>query len=152
MTNKRHSVFCIALFMFMIILAASLLPVNAWEVQAGEKSHKVCYRLNGGKNNLKNVKYLRADRKLLLRNPTRTGYTFRGWYEKGRKVTKIRGNRNHTLTAKWKKDKSIRMNKAAAFPSFERRGPLEIDGIDGPLFVPKNEKPNEDGSRNIYPM
>ena len=152
MTHKRHSVFCIALFVFMIILAASLLPVNGWEVQAGEKSHKVCYKLNGGKNNRKNVKHLRADRKLLLRNPTKTGCIFRGWYEKGRKVTKIRGNRNHTLTAKWKKDKTIRMNKAAAFPSLDRRCTLEIDVIDGPLSVPKDEKPNEDGSRNIYPM
>lgn len=39
-----------------------------------------------------------------LRNPTRPGYTFKGWYKEGRKVTSVNGTGNVTLTAEWQKN------------------------------------------------
>ena len=71
--------------------------------------YKVIYKLNGGKNNAKNpATYTIATATVTLKNPSRTGYTFQGWYSDAKfktKVTKItKGSTgNKTLYAKWKK-------------------------------------------------
>lgn len=40
--------------------------------------------------------------KLKLKKPTKTGYTFQGWYQGSKKVTTINVKANTTVTAKWK--------------------------------------------------
>lgn len=71
--------------------------------------YTVTYKLNGGKNNKKNpTSYYITTSTKTLKNPTRKGYTFEGWYTDKKfknKVTKIKkgSTGNITLYAKWKK-------------------------------------------------
>ncbi|MBO4432994.1 MAG: leucine-rich repeat protein [Clostridia bacterium] len=72
-------------------------------------TYKITYKLNKGKNNSKNPKkYTVTTATVKLKNPTRKGYTFKGWYSDSKfknKVTKIvKGSTgNKTLYAKWAK-------------------------------------------------
>ena len=74
-----------------------------------KNTYKITYKLNSGKNNAKNPKtYTVTTATITLKNPTRKGYTFKGWYSDAKyktKVTKIsKGSTgNKTLYAKWKK-------------------------------------------------
>lgn len=56
--------------------------------------YKITYYLNGGKNNVKNPSgYYETTATITLKNPTKTGYTFKGWYSDSKfkkKVTKIK--------------------------------------------------------------
>ena len=69
-------------------------------------SYKITYKLNGGTNNKKNPSsYTRAN-KVTLKNPTKKGYTFKGWYKDKKyknKITTIKKGSTGkiTLYAKW---------------------------------------------------
>ena len=75
-----------------------------------KNTYKITYKLNSGKNSTKNPKtYTVTTKTITLKNPTRKGYTFQGWYSDAKfktKVTKIaKGSTgNKTLYAKWKKN------------------------------------------------
>ncbi|MBQ6845145.1 MAG: InlB B-repeat-containing protein [Agathobacter sp.] len=66
---------------------------------------------DGGKNNSKNPSYYYfTSSEIKLKNPTRKGYTFKGWYSDSKyknKVTKIKkgSTGNKTFYAKWKANK-----------------------------------------------
>lgn len=77
--------------------------------------YNINYKLNGGTNNKLNpTSYAVVENKVYstdlnklskIKEPTRKGYTFNGWYSNGKKVTtfnQIKGT-NPTLTAKWQK-------------------------------------------------
>ena len=70
-------------------------------------SYKITYHLNGGVNNKSNPSsYFRTD--VSLKNPTRAGYLFKGWYKDSsytNGITKISKTSacNYTLYAKWEK-------------------------------------------------
>ena len=72
-------------------------------------SYKITYNLNGGKNSSSNpATYTIATSTITLKNPTRSGYTFKGWYSDSKfknKVTTIKkgSTGNKTLYAKWAK-------------------------------------------------
>ena len=69
-------------------------------------TYKITYKLDSGKNNAKNPKsYKVTTATIKLKDPTRKGYTFKGWYNGSKKVTTIsKGSTGSiTLTAKWKK-------------------------------------------------
>lgn len=73
-----------------------------------KNSYKITYKLNGGKNNSKNPSKYTVTSKVTLKNPTRSGYAFKGWYSNKaltKKVTSIaKGSTGgKTLYAKWKK-------------------------------------------------
>ena len=73
-------------------------------------TYKVTYVLNGGKNNKKNTSTYATVKGLTLSTPTRTGYTFKGWYSDSKfkkKVTKIAVGSTGAkkLYAKWAKTK-----------------------------------------------
>ena len=68
---------------------------------------KITYKLDKGKNNTKNPATY-YNEKVSLKNPTRKGYVFKGWYtDKGfkKKITTIKkgAKKNYTLYAKWQK-------------------------------------------------
>lgn len=73
----------------------------------------ITYKLNGGKNNSKNPSEVNGTSLTVkLKKPTRTGYTFEGWYtsktfESDTKVSKITvlGSETIMLYAKWSKTK-----------------------------------------------
>ena len=68
-------------------------------------TYKITYRLNGGTNHPDNPSSFTAAKSVTLKKPSRTGYTFLGWYNSsGKKITKIpKGTTKRLkLTAKWK--------------------------------------------------
>ena len=76
-----------------------------------EKVYDITYNLNGGKNNADNpATYTKSSETIKLKTPTKTGYTFSGWYSDskfGKKVTSIsNGSKgDKTLYAKWTPNK-----------------------------------------------
>lgn len=75
----------------------------------GGEKYTVNYVLDGGENNSKNPTTLKIGEQVVLENPTRSGYTFLGWYDNpnfsGKKVLKIQqGSNEVTLYAKWQKN------------------------------------------------
>lgn len=79
--------------------------------QWSKKNYKITYQLNGGKNNSKNPSfYTYVTKTFELKNPTRKGYTFKGWYtdkDYTKKITQIKKGTtgNKTLYAKWAANK-----------------------------------------------
>ena len=72
-----------------------------WEIN----SYDITYDLAGGVNNSENpTTYTIESGLITLKNPTREGYTFLGWYNGEQLVTIIDSNtlENISLTAKWK--------------------------------------------------
>ena len=71
--------------------------------------YTITYKLNGGKNNSSNPDFYKITTSTIkLKNPTRKGYKFAGWYSDKKctkKVTQIKkgSTGNKTLYAKWKK-------------------------------------------------
>lgn len=70
--------------------------------------YAVTYKLNGGKNGKNPKTYYVTTKTIKLKNPTRKGYKFVGWYSDKKckkKVTQIKKGTtgNKTLYAKWKK-------------------------------------------------
>ena len=69
-------------------------------------TYNISYELNGGTNNSANPETYNVTKDVTLKNPTRTGYTFKGWYTdssfktKVTKVAKATGS-DITLYAKW---------------------------------------------------
>lgn len=76
-----------------------------------EKTYSITYKLNKGKNNKSNpASYTKKTATIKLKNASRKGYTFKGWYSDKKyqnKVTQIKkGNTgNMTLYAKWTANK-----------------------------------------------
>lgn len=81
--------------------------------QWSPKKYKITYQLNGGTNNKANpASYKITNATITLKNPTRKGYTFAGWYTSSSyktKVTKIaKGSTgDRVLYAKWTVNKYI---------------------------------------------
>lgn len=70
----------------------------------------ITYKLNGGTNNSANPATYNGKAKITLKNPTRKGYTFKGWYSNSKltkKVTYIAkgSSGNKTFYAKWEANK-----------------------------------------------
>lgn len=72
--------------------------------------YTITYKLNGGKNNSKNpTSYKVTTADILLRNPSKKGYAFKGWYKDKNFKTRVsmieKGSTgNKTLYAKWTKN------------------------------------------------
>ena len=92
---------------FYFVLKNSSTKEISVQVTAKKFYNKITYNLNGGKQNSKN-KTTFCKQNVKLYNPTRSGYTFGGWYtDKGlkKKITSITSKtvKNVTLYAKWTK-------------------------------------------------
>ena len=62
-------------------------------------SYSITYNLNGGTNNSANPSSYNVLYGVSLKNPTRKGYTFAGWYNGNTKVTGINEGKNATFTS-----------------------------------------------------
>lgn len=51
--------------------------------------YTVSYELNGGENSLLNPSKYTAEKNVVLQNPNREGYTFKGWYLNNRQITEL---------------------------------------------------------------
>ena len=62
-------------------------------------SYSITYNLDGGTNNSANPSSYNVLYGVTLQNPTKTGYTFAGWYEGTTKVTGINQGKNATFSS-----------------------------------------------------
>lgn len=83
-----------------------------WE----KNTYAIEYELNGGKNSSKNPSSAWTKNATTLAAPTRSGYTFEGWYttpdfQEGSLVTSVKASKNKTVTvyAKWKVEDKYRI-------------------------------------------
>lgn len=72
-------------------------------------SYRITYKLNGGKNTKSNPSAFTINSTVALKNPSRKGYSFKGWYSDSRYRTRVRTIKkgttgNKTLYAKWSKN------------------------------------------------
>ena len=87
--------------------------VTLYAIWLAENAYTITYELNGGVNNPKNKFSFTEDEMVALREPTKAGYKFAGWYETASfsgEAIKVwfEGDKtaNVTLYAKWEKDNS----------------------------------------------
>lgn len=83
-----------------------------WE----KNTYAIEYELNGGKNSAKNPSSAWTKNATTLAAPTRSGYTFEGWYttpdfQEDSLVTSVKASKNKTVTvyAKWKVEDKYRI-------------------------------------------
>lgn len=72
-------------------------------------SYRITYKLNGGKNTKSNPSAFTISSTVSLKNPSRKGYSFKGWYLDSRYRTRVKtikkgSTGNKTLYAKWSKN------------------------------------------------
>lgn len=112
MRQKKKSITSL-LLLVALALTVTLLPTNTITAQAA-KTYKVVYKLNGGKNHKANPKKIKKNKSVKLKNPTKKGYTFKGWYKDKKfkkKTVKVTGSKkaaNRTVYAKWVKNKAVK--------------------------------------------
>ena len=80
--------------------------VTLYAIPLPENVYKITYELNGGINNPANLYYFtEKDALIYLKNPTKDGYTFGGWYEtadfSGEKLEGVPRSEDLTFYAKW---------------------------------------------------
>ena len=97
--------------------------VTLYAIWEKASAYKITYKLNKGKNNSANPKSYTAEDEIKLKNPTRSGYHFVGWYTDSKykkKITVIeKGTEGELiLYAKWTKEISPSA-KAAALNSIK---------------------------------
>lgn len=74
-----------------------------------KNTYRITYKLNGGKNTKSNPSTYSVTSSISLKNPSRKGYSFKGWYSDSRYRTRIKTIKkgttgNKTLYAKWSKN------------------------------------------------
>ncbi len=98
------------IFLLIFICFCSIsIKVNAIDkniINIEKKQYTISYVLNGGTNSSKNPSTYSNTSSVTLKNPTRKGYNFDGWYSDSKfknKVTSIKNGStgNKTLYAKW---------------------------------------------------
>lgn len=82
--------------------------IKGYTTDASFKSYKITYKLNGGTNHKSNPATFKNSKAIALKNPTRKGYIFAGWYTDSKFKTKIStipqyASKSYTLYAKWTK-------------------------------------------------
>ena len=97
--------------------------------------YKITYKLNKGKNNASNPSTYYA-KKITLKNPTRKGYAFAGWYKDAKfkkKIKTISSNArcDYTLYAKWTKVKVEKVSLTSAKNSKGKKIVLKSKKVSG---------------------
>ena len=139
--------------------------VTLYAILLAENAHTITYELNGGVNHSKNPYSFTEDEMVALREPTRDGYKFVGWYETANfsgEAIKIwyEGDKtaNVTLYAKWEKVYTItfdanggsgEMNKQEFIVGEEQKLNENTFTCDGNGFVKWNTKPDGSGINYI---
>ena len=92
--------------------------VTLYAIPLPENVYKITYELNGGINNPANLYYFtEKDAPIYLKNPTKDGYTFGGWYEtadfSGEKLEGVPRPENLAFYAKWLETTMIEVTSSA---------------------------------------
>ena len=91
------------------IAAGDTTAITLYAIWEKASEYKITYKLNKGKNNTANPKTYTSEDEIKLKNPTRSGYHFVGWYTDSKYKQKIdaieKGSKGGiTLYAKWIKE------------------------------------------------
>lgn len=114
-------------------------------------SYTITYKLNGGQNNKANPKNYTVESQITLKNATRSGYHFVGWYRDSKfknKVTSIaKGSKGAlTLYAKW----TIQVNPSAKASTLNSIRGQKAGVIAATATVPKYVKSYDDYYYLVY--
>ena len=139
--------------------------VTLYAILLAENTHTITYELNGGVNHSKSPYSFTEDEAVILREPTKDGYIFVGWYETADfsgSVVKgwFAGDKtaNVTLYARWKMGYTItfdanggsgEMNKQEFIAGEEQKLNENTFTCDGNGFVKWNTKPDGSGINYI---
>lgn len=104
-------------------------------------SYKITYKLNKGKNNSANPKTYTSEDKITLKNPTRSGYHFAGWYRDSKYKKKIsvieKGSKGAvTLYAKW----VVQVNPSAKAATLTSVRGIKAKTLAATVTIPKYVK------------
>lgn len=94
--NKRFLGFLMAFFIAVSVTDVSYATLGGKAsvsfAQETSSGYKIVYKLNGGTNNKKNpATYKKTSKTITFKNPTRTGYSFDGWFRNKKLTKKITG-------------------------------------------------------------
>lgn len=114
-------------------------------------AYKITYNLNKGKNSSENPKIYTSEDTITLKNPTRTGYHFAGWYTDSKFKNRISTIESGTegalvLYAKWVKEVSPSA-KAATLTSIKG---AKVKTISASVTVPNYVKSVDDYYYLVY--
>ena len=139
--------------------------VTLYAILLAENAHTITYELNGGVNHSKSPYSFTEDEAVILREPTKDGYIFVGWYEtadfSGEKIELwYKGDKtaNVTFYAKWEMVYTItydanggsgEMNKQEFIAGEEQKLNENTFTYDGNVFVKWNTKPDGSGINYI---
>ncbi len=125
-----------------------------------QSTYKIVYKLNGGKNNIKNPSAYTTSANVKLYAPKRAGYVFKGWYttknfKSSSKITKVSKDTNNavTLYAKWEKVKkpakvslkTVKSTKAGTLSVTTKQG----KSVVGYQFTVSTDKKFKKNVKNI---
>ncbi len=168
MKRRFWSILLALLLALSSVNAASLVAEKpaavAYAKQSG-KTYKITYKLKGGTNSKKNpTTYKKTSKTITLKNPSRRGYTFGGWFRDKKYKKKIstikRGSvGNVTLYAKWTVNKyTLKFSSNRGKGTMTAKENLKYDKEytlpanaftrEGYVFTGWNTKP--DGSGTAY--
>lgn len=101
MNINKIKKFLLAFMLSMSMMLSTVATSFADEIN----TYKITYNLNGGTNNKANPSSYTDESSIKLKNATKKGYYFNGWYLNNTKITSINkgSTSNKALTAKWKK-------------------------------------------------
>ncbi|MGN0073562.1 MAG: InlB B-repeat-containing protein [Coriobacteriales bacterium] len=88
-------------------------PAVTLTAKWAKNTFNIAYELDGGTNNADNPASAWTKNGTTLKDPTRSGYTFEGWYttpdfQEGTQVTSVKASKGKTVTvyAKWKQEET----------------------------------------------
>ncbi len=106
------------------------MPNHDYTLEARWNYFTIDYILNGGTNDASNpTSYTIDSSKIMLHNPTRTGYDFAGWTYNGKTVTEVESSwiENVTLVANW----SANLNNLSVTSKDTSKGTVAITSGSG---------------------
>ncbi len=92
---------CTSEYDFSIGVTSNITLYAKWNAVDPASIYTITYELDGGQLPTSAPKQFTNCQTVVLPTPTKTDYTFDGWYEGENKVESLTENRNYTLVAKW---------------------------------------------------
>lgn len=115
------------------VLKTAVQEITVQENSVVEKRYSITYVLNGGTNHKDNITSFAITDTVTLKNPTKKGSIFVGWYNGTNKVSTLPTGTlgNITLTAKWAKVTVRKISKISAKNSKKKIISISWAGVNG---------------------
>ena len=105
-------------------------------IKQATNKYKITYHMDGGTNHKDNKTSYTATQNITLKNPTKKGYLFDGWYtasKSGQKISSINGSAksNYDLYAKWQKVTAGTVSVQSFTSTAAGKAKLVFDAVSG---------------------